>query len=256
STRRLESALRSLKVGKPKKRLLRHLPHIRKACGRIRDMDVLAELAMCVRPNQDDKECLVQLLHYLGAKRSRHAKKLQRVAKKERPRVRRELTLLTSKLAKLAAAKGKPSFVNDAPKSSTLVQLASELKRPQRLNQANLHEYRKKVKDLRYTLQLSEEAQNAQIVEMLGTAKDAIGEWHDWQQLVKIASDLLDQGPEAGLVHQLKKVSDQKFQQALAITITLRATYLNVKQSHGKSRDRSIPFPVSVAQSAMQAEGV
>ena len=60
------------------------------------------------------------------------------------------------------------------------------LKRPVRLNRNNLHPYRLKVKELRNVLQLSNRADDIEFVEKLGQVKDAIGDWHDWEELVRI----------------------------------------------------------------------
>jgi hypothetical protein len=51
-----------------------------------------------------------------------------------------------------------------------------------------------KVKELRYVLQLSEDAQKQQLVNKLGAVKDAIGEWHDWEELIAIAANALSHG--------------------------------------------------------------
>src|SRR5215472_13507948 len=59
------------------RRLLHDLRDIRKCAGKVRDMDVLTADAITLA---DDKErdCLVQLVEYLGSKRSKYAKKLHR----------------------------------------------------------------------------------------------------------------------------------------------------------------------------------
>lgn len=77
STRRLESALDTLQIKKKglKKRLQRDLQKIRKRCGKLRDMDVLTGHAMAVRPEEGERECLVQLVEYLGVNRYKHARK-------------------------------------------------------------------------------------------------------------------------------------------------------------------------------------
>lgn len=140
----------------------------------------------------------------LGSERASQAKKLKKVAKKDGPSLRRDLITLSKKIDRLAKSAAKDSFDTTTQKASTLAQLASELKSPARLSKQNLHPYRLKVKDLRYALQLSDQAKQAELVKRLGAVKDAIGEWHDWEELVAIAADVLEGGSQSGLVQQFK----------------------------------------------------
>ena len=59
------------------------------------------------------------------------------------------------------------------------------------LDAGNMHEFRLKVKQLRYTLQLDAQADPA-LVEALGDVQRRIGDWHDWHQLAEIAREVLD----------------------------------------------------------------
>jgi CHAD domain-containing protein len=76
SARRLESSLAAMDIGKKrlKKRLERNLPALRKRLGKVRDMDVLTAHVISIAPKAPakgpERECLVQLLEHLGAKRS------------------------------------------------------------------------------------------------------------------------------------------------------------------------------------------
>jgi hypothetical protein len=79
-----------------------------------------------------------------------------------------------------------------------------------------------KVKELRYVLQLSEDKHFEKFVNQLGAVKDAIGEWHDWEELGAIAADVVDQGPQSKLAKQLKEITDERFRKALSITNSMR----------------------------------
>jgi CHAD domain-containing protein len=200
----------------------------------------------------------VQLLEYLGAERAKQAKKLRTVAQDNGPSIRRNLKRLSKKVDRLAESPKSDRSRADIDNASALADIAGKLRFPKKLTKRNLHPYRLQVKELRYVLQLSEMQNQPELVGTLGEVKDAIGEWHDWEELVVIASDVLDDGPQASLVQQLKKISDEKFEQALSITNKMRSTYIDgkrrrTKSRRARSRDRSIPFPVSVARSAMQA---
>ncbi len=253
STRRLESTLNTLKMGKTGKRLLRDLPDIRKRCGKVRDMDVLTGLAMTVDAQDADKECLVQLLEYLGAQRSKHARKLRDLAKKEGPEIRRNLARVAKKIDKLADSGKSDNTDAGRQQTTTAMDLADQLRTPNKLNKSNLHPYRLKVKELRYVLQLSDMERTPEIVNTLGEVKDAIGEWHDWEELVAIASDVLEDGAQSGLVQQLKKIAEEKFDRAMDVTNKMRSTYLDAHRSNGKSKHRQIPIPIAAATSAMHS---
>src|SRR5215469_7086457 len=60
------------------RRLLHDLRDIRKCAGKVRDMDVLTADALTLSDNEE-RDCLVQLLEYLGAERNKYAKKLHRL---------------------------------------------------------------------------------------------------------------------------------------------------------------------------------
>src|SRR5262245_63511660 len=70
STRSLETTFTTLGFDSKRKvkRLMRDLGDVRKRAGKVRDMDVLTADALMVKQD-GEKDCLVQLLEYLGAER-------------------------------------------------------------------------------------------------------------------------------------------------------------------------------------------
>jgi CHAD domain-containing protein len=256
STRKLESALESLTIRNKaaKKRLLRDLPVIRKRCGKVRDMDVLTGHAITVKLEDGEQDCLIQVLERLGATRVKYAKRLRQEVKRCAPQIRRDLARVEKTVQKLDRAAKNRGAVPDTQTTGMATEMAAELHNPAHLNHNNLHPYRLKVKQLRYVLQLSQEAQHDRFVAVLGEVKDCIGEWHDWGELVAIASDLLSPGPQCKFVQQLKRIAGEKFEKALAITNKMRATYVH-GQRHGRGpgKGRTVPFSVVVAQAAARA---
>ena len=83
-----------------------------------------------------------------------------------------------------------------------------------------------KVKELRNVLLMAEAPSRSHFVENLGDVKDAIGDWHDWEELVEIASKLLDHAGRCLLLAELKRVADSKYDHALSVALRLRKTYL------------------------------
>jgi CHAD domain-containing protein len=230
-TRRFEAAVAALKLDSRgnERRLLRDLKRARKRAGKIRDMDVLTSYTSDVDAGEQ-KNCQVQLLEYLGAKRYRQAKRLKRSMKNRSSAMRRRLKRSAKRLDKIMSADNKKSSVAQSAASAEAMAAAAKLSRelvePATLNKSNLHPFRLKVKELRYILQMADSPDNRGFINSLGTVKDAIGEWHDWEELIAIASDLDEHGPNCKLVRELKTISDRKYERALSLTNQMRKNYL------------------------------
>ena len=231
-TRRFEAAASALKLDSRRndRRLLRDLSRARKRAGKIRDMDVLTSYTASVHADQQ-QDCLVQLLEYLGARRYRQAERLQAEMKKRGSALRRRLKRASARIDKIIADTSKDSAAAQdgasADAMASAVKLSEELSVPATLNKSNLHPYRLKVKELRYVLQMSDSPDTHAFIESLGEVKDAIGEWHDWEELIAIAADLDEHGPNCKLVQELKNVSERKYQRALSLTNQMRRDYLH-----------------------------
>jgi hypothetical protein len=82
---------------------------------------------------------------------------------------------------------------------------------------------------------MADNADQHEFIPRLGDVKDAIGEWHDWQELTAIAGDILDRGPRCQLLRELQRISEVKYQRALADA--LRKKYLRgPRQETGRTR--------------------
>jgi CHAD domain-containing protein len=212
------------------RRLLRDLSRIRKRAGKVRDRDVLTAFASNLDVD-GEQDCLVELLEHLRADRRKHAKKLRAVAKRYGPALRSRLKRSASHMEELIAANGNNvTATRPAEAAAKALELVQQLREPPRLNRKNLHPYRLKVKQLRYLLQLADHADQHEFVDKLGEVKDAIGEWHDVEELIVIAGDVLDHGSQCKLMAKLREISNKKYQHALALTNRMRATYLDTKQ--------------------------
>jgi len=219
-------------------------------------MDVLTADAVTLA---DDKErnCLVQLLEHLGAERNKHAKKLHRAIQTTGSQFRRDLKRKLKQLQEVL----KQAENNDSARSDAVplamakaIDLSSGLKSPAKLNRNNLHPYRLRVKELRNVLQLSDQAGDQEIVEKLGEVKDAIGEWHDWEELTAIAVQLLDHGESCKLIKYLHLNCKSALERALIITGHFRDKYLKSTKPKHRSRNSKlaeISNPVLRAASAI-----
>jgi CHAD domain-containing protein len=250
SIRSLETTYTTLKLDSEKqaKRLLRNLRTIRKAAGKVRDMDVLSADVLTVQ-RDGEQDCVIQLLEHLGTERNKFVKKLRRVIESNNPQLRQDLKQYSKHVEKrLQKEKTNPADSDAVPLTMTrTIQLSWDLKRPARLNRSNLHSYRLKVKELRDVLQLSDRPGDPKFLGKLGEVKDAIGEWHDWEELVAIARELLDHGPSCKLIKKLKETSDSMYQRALSLTSQLRSHYLKGRGSnHGPRHDKRISVSPAV----------
>jgi CHAD domain-containing protein len=237
SARRFEAAFTALALcdaGIPKS-VLKELGRLRKRAGKVRDMDVLTEFAAAVHPKRED-ECHVRLLEHLGAQRQKQAGKLHAELKRLRTEVRKGLNRASSRMARLVRRNGAgplDSVVANA--AATAIRLSAQLAAPRRLNKTNLHPYRLKVKELRNILLMADTPSRPRFVEDLGVVKDAIGEWHDWEELVRIASKLPDHDGSCALLAELKRIAKSKYDHALSLALKLRKTYL--QGSDAKRKD-------------------
>lgn len=228
-TRSLETVFNTLgpRPKKKLKRLLRELSVMRKRAGRVRDMDVLTADVLQIK-HEGDHDCVVQLIEYLGAKRNKDARKLRRVINARGPRLSKHLSQTFKRVDKALRRSTINPSDSDATRTTAakVIQLSTELQEPRRLTRKNLHGYRLKVKELRNILQLSDQPGDVEFYEKLGEVKDAIGDWHDWEELLRIAKQMLDHGPSCRLLRQVRQTVDFKYQRALSLTNELRAHYL------------------------------
>ena len=194
-------------------------------------MDVLIEYASTVHP-AGEQECTMRLLEHLGARRQKYASKLYAEVRRLRSSLRKELKETAGVLTELLQAKDDGSSGNAAGPNAagTAVTLAIALAVPQRLTKENLHPYRLKVKGLRNILQMAAGA-SSPFTEDLAKVKDAIGEWHDWEELVSIAGKELDHGNRCELLAGLKRIASDKYDRALGLAQALRRNYLRSAHS-------------------------
>src|SRR6266568_303823 len=243
--RRIEAMFRApmIESKRNQKRLLKALKPVRKKAGKVRDMDVLTGFASKLRPDGDE-ECLVELLEYLGAERYKQARKLHREVQWNRKAIGSRLKRSSEYIEKVLAhsqqhSEKETEWPIDA--MSLALQLSNELASWPRLDAGNLHPFRLKVKELRYVLQLAKNP-DADFIESLGEVKDAIGEWHDWEEFSGIAGKVLDHGPGRNLIRLIRSTAKEKFDHALSITNRMRQKYLD---QQGRNRRRNLWRPVA-----------
>lgn len=257
STRRIEAIVAALTLdSKPDvKRLLRRMSRVRKQAGKVRDMDVLTGFASQLSVDQE-QDCVVQLVEFLGSQRYKKAAKLYSIVRDEVPALRRRLQQCSRRVEKFVGKGESPQNDRTAPADVTALalRLSSELQSPAQLTRNNLHPYRLQAKQLQYVLQMGgdESPEKQRFVEKLKQVKDAIGEWHDWQELLSISGKVLDHDGNCRVLREIKSTCDHKFQHALVVTNEMRKQYLNFRRD-GEVRGKRLPEPVLAAAAVVAA---
>ncbi|HEX6495784.1 MAG TPA: CHAD domain-containing protein, partial [Acidobacteriaceae bacterium] len=237
-TRRLESTLHALMLDQKQdgQRLLEIVSPVRKRAGKVRDMDVLTNFAASLA--NDDQECRTQLLEHLGAKRLKSARRLHDTVAQKQQKARQRLRQY-SRFIGSSVTTSRKNASNDhwwpADATAIALQLSSELTAWPRLNASNLHPYRLKVKELRYVLQLAE-GQDGEFIDALGEVKDVIGEWHDWNELAAVATEILEHGSRCKVLKQIRETATAKFDHALSLAESMRKRFLGAGSGHKTAR--------------------
>ena len=239
TTRRVEAIVSVLAQleGKESRRLLKSLEPIRKAAGGVREMDVIIGNARKLARHAEDNS-LTRLVEQLQIAREQNAVELRRVLGRRRARARENLKAYSSLIRRAetrakgtASANGLPGYANEGIHSAA-ANVVRELGEWPSLNAENIHPVRLKVKELRYILQLSSEA-NSELGEALGNVQRRVGDWHDWHQLHEIASQVLTPERDLALLERIDETTKRRFDQALATANRLRGNYLSMPAARG-----------------------
>lgn len=232
AARRTEAIAAALPNGGQKKsrHLIKLIEPVRKAAGGVRDMDVLMTNARrLARYHAGDS--LTRLVEHLKIARQQNAVGLRRELGRHHKTVRGELKEY-SKLVRFALAPAKPQE-NGAVRGeaaheyvhTVAMNIVRGLEAWPSLDASNIHEFRLKVKELRYILQLYADADDG-FVDKLGEVQRLVGDWHDWLQLDEIAHEVLDPAKDATLLAHIAETTKRKFSRALTSANSLRGRHL------------------------------
>ncbi len=239
ATRRVEAIAAAVLPGDERKsrRLLKSIEPVRKAAGGVRDMDVLTSNARKLA-RYATGDSLTRLIDLLQNARQQNAAELRRALGRRRKAARHHLKeysrFVQSALAPAnspASRNGKPVHPHEGVHTVAMSAFRALGEWPP-LDAGNIHAFRLKVKELRYTLQLSAESDPA-FVDALGDVQRRIGAWHDWHQLAEIASEVLQLEQDRALLTRINETANRRFHQALAAANGLRGKYLTAPAMQG-----------------------
>jgi len=239
ATRRVEAIATALEAtdSKGSRRLLKALEPVRKAAGGVRDMDVLAaNVRKLGRPATGAP--LARLLTHLEYARQQNADELRRVLSRRGDAARENLKkygrIVRSALSRPKNAEDRQGLHGATQESihTAAMNAVRELGEWPPLNAENIHEFRLKVKLLRYLLQISADA-DPKLMTALADVQRRVGDWHDWQQLEEIAREVLISEQDSELLERIGNLTGRRYEKALGAANSLRACYLHMPAPTG-----------------------
>ncbi len=227
--RQIEAVLDGLGMSSRRngRRLLRHERPLRVRAGKIHDMDTAITLTESLEA-KGAEQCRTELLELIGAKRYRHARKLHRSARKVQRKLATDLEECEFRIRKHIGPKSsiRERMIMTAKLAAFIVEAGSELTRYPRLSRTNLHLFRIRIRHFRRLLRIANQQQSP-LYRALTEVKNAIGEWHDWERLAKVAPELEGHPGYQALLTEIKSASAVKFRRAMHISQQVRDSYLS-----------------------------
>ena len=195
-----------------------------------------------------NRRCLRQIdklaRRFLQARRAAE-KELVVELEDRRPRLRRASLAMERALSPLRLT---PERATPETIRTMLVALAAEF--PE-LNEDNLHEYRKRIKGVRYLADLcaAGDARTGRQAAAMGRMQVAAGEWHDLKMLArKAARELSGRNAKESLVELLEELAAESLQKALALCRRTTAQLLRPEAMQATRRPAVLKFPVQRAE--------
>jgi CHAD domain-containing protein len=248
---RVESTLQAIGLAQDSRGsdLVGALEEIRKKAGKVRDADVMTNLAATLA-DEGQGDALVQLLENLGIRRDRFAAKLKKTINAERGTACSELKRIRKRIEKHLAVSDSNAAENWSRNAITRsVELSQEIAGWPKLTAGNLHPFRLKVKQFRSVLQLSTDPER-EFLDALRETKDSAGEWHDWSELEARSVKVLGDQGRSKLPKQIRSITEDRLQHALNLATSLREKYFGLDESRQGSRKKS---PVKIKEPVLRA---
>jgi CHAD domain-containing protein len=206
SIRRIESLVSYSHPDLDKKleRSLEKMADLRKQAGKVRDLDVQVGLlgALANGSTARDRETLSELL---WKKRDRQAKRLASFLRKLQES---KFFARMNRIAEKAGAKPDEANRPLAPLEEAraqLVAMAGDFSSRQTFKLTRLHDARICLKRIRYLAELAEaSAEQKEFIGELKAVQDAIGDWHDWQELSGTAEKRFSDRVNCALLREVR----------------------------------------------------
>ena|GEM_PF-449360 len=207
-------------LGKKQERSLEKLEELRRRAGKVRDIDVQSRLLDHLGNGSTAKDRRT-LLSLLEKRRERQLKRLRSAL------VRLADHKLFSRLERVAERVGNgPSGDNRplAPLEEARLQLsrlAADFSSRPSLKPNRLHEARIQLKKIRYLAELADDSNERKMfLEQLKSVQDAVGEWHDWEELTNLAEKRFADRVNCALLREVRALFSA--QEAAAVSSVTR----------------------------------
>jgi CHAD domain-containing protein len=202
--RRIESLLSYSRPGLGRKlqRNLGTLESLRKLAGKVRNVDVQRKLLDKIGNGSSARD-RKSLLEFLDKKREKQVARLTSAVGKcvdgkffsRMDRVAEKVALGSSDSQRLAP-------LEEA--RLQLARMADEFS-SQSIKPSRLHEARIQLKKIRYLAELAEQSPEGKVfVDEIKTVQDALGEWHDWEELTKLGEKHFANRANCALLREIR----------------------------------------------------
>lgn len=247
--RRIESLIDYARpvLGRKQEKALKNLFALRKRAGKVRDLDVQMRLlgAIANTSTANDRHALADSLK---RKRSRQAERLgTAVAKVQGSSLPAHLEHILEKVGEFPSS----PELTAAPLTKArgeMKELAEEYAVNPSTKPRALHKVRIKIKKIRYLAELAEPApEQERFLAGLKTAQDALGDWHDWEQLTQSAEEQFGDRINCPLLVEVHALFAAKQAGASGAVSHLLAAHAELP---GRKRPRGVDVPRPAAQRA------
>lgn len=172
-------------LGRKQQKAMEVLAELRKRAGKVRDLDVQVDLIGDIGNGSTAGDRKV-LTDFLKARRAKQADRLSSlIAKTKDTRLFSQLHRIAEKVG-MASLEATGMALDQAIEQ--LSKVAAEYGAHRSHRPSALHQVRIKLKMIRYLAELGEEsAEQQRFLEELKQVQDALGAWHDWEELFKTA---------------------------------------------------------------------
>jgi CHAD domain-containing protein len=202
------------------RQLLKTIKPLRRSAGEVRDMDVLeAKVRSLLRRAHNPS--FQRLLAHLKMMRAESAHEFVDKLARDRRNVRNCLKRLSKDIESHAC--------DLHPDSNSVRQIVKELRAWPKISARNLHAFRIRIKELCYLLSMMAGA-NGDVIKALEDAKARIGTWHDWEELHRIAKDILDPSGDRDAMARIAEIERTKLKVAMNAAQSLRSRFLSAAQ--------------------------
>lgn len=201
------------------------LSRLRKRAGKVRDLDIQINLLNAIGngSTRADRRALEEALQ---GKRKRQAERLAVAARKlEHSKFAGHLVQLSKTVSASSAALDAP----DAPLPTAqrkIAELAAQSGSESPIRPKRLHEMRIALKMARYLAELAEDSQEKEL--LLGRLKDvqdALGAWHDWEELLRTAEKQFRHRATCPLLDEVRALFAAKYTGAITAVSQLFTHY-------------------------------